>query len=142
MAGNRKIAVVVGTKSDAFRAVLIRTAGGPGVAVATDGPGGIAAAAREIDRVRGPFGYAFAIGIAGRTPDPDFPGKSYATTRAARRGTKSVRAADGIVTVRIVRADGTTAGYVSVDTATGKTTRTGDTRTDRASGNSAVRAAR
>lgn len=70
---------------------------------------------REIEIGRGiapkyrPVGYAFAYGIASRTPDPAAPGKSYADTRADRKSVRAVsRDADGSVTVR------TTAGTVTV----------------------------
>jgi hypothetical protein len=104
--GMARTIVPVGTKSDRFRAEIARD-------------GATVSSAAEIVGI----GYAFAYGIAKRTPDPASPGKSFATTRAARRGSKSVAVADGIVTVRIVAADGSTAGYVRVDTATGKTVR-------------------
>lgn len=107
--------VSTGTKSDRFRSILRANAGGPGIAVDPNGPGGVARAADAAE-----MGYAFAYGVAGRTDDPDFPGKSYATTRAERRGTKSVRVSDGTVIVRIVGPDGAVS-FVSVDTATGKT---------------------
>lgn len=106
MATKSKIATV-GTKSDRFRAEIARD-------------GATIASAAEIVGI----GYAFAYGIAKRTADPSVPGSSFATTRATRRGTKSVSVADGIVRVRIVGTDGNTVGFVAVDTATGKSTRT------------------
>lgn len=75
---------------------------------------------RDIEIGRGiapkyrPVGYAFAYGIASRTPDPANPGKSYADTRADRKSVRAVsRDADGNVSVRTaagtvtVRPDGT-----------------------------------
>jgi hypothetical protein len=112
MARNSKIAVPTGTKSDRFRSVLRANAADP------SGAGSIASAAETVG-----IGYAFAYGIAKRTPDPDVPGKSYAATRASRRGTKSVSTADGFVSVRIVGTDGTVRGMVRVDTRTGAVTR-------------------
>lgn len=117
----RKIVIAAPvSKSARLREIFAETAGGPGVPVDPSGPGGIARAADAAG-----MGYAFAYGRADATPDPDFPGRSYASTRAARRGEKSVSTADGIVSVRIVGADGTFRGIVSVDTGSGEIARTG-----------------
>lgn len=90
-----------GTKSDRFRRVLREN---PDATVAT--------AAAKIG-----IGYAFAYGIASRTPDPANPGKSFAETRANRRAERAVRVEPGAVFVR------TAAGTVRIDTETGKTSR-------------------
>lgn len=116
MARTRTVEIVPATKSAKFRAVLRANAGGPGVAVDPSGPGGIARAADAAG-----MGYAFAYGRAAATADPDFPGRSYAETRAARRGERAIRVSDGAVIVRIDGADGAVR-FVSVDRKTGKST--------------------
>lgn len=70
----------------------------------------------EITRVIPNMGYAFAYGIAKRTPHPD--GGTYADHAADRRKEKTMSVSDGVVTIRIK-----TGGRVLVDTATGKVTR-------------------
>lgn len=75
----------------------------------------------EITRTIPNMGYAFAYGIAKRTPHPD--GGSYADHAANRRESKQVVTTDGKVHVRIVDSNGTYTGTVIVDTLTGKTTR-------------------
>lgn len=98
----------VGTKSDRFRAIL-----------AADPDATISSAAESVG-----MGYAFAYGVAKRTPDPANPGKSYATTRANRRATKAVAVEDGWVVVRIVDSGGNYAGTVRVEMTTGSVKRT------------------
>ena len=92
------------TKSDRFRDILIAD---PAATVAT--------ASAKIG-----IGYAFAYGIARRTPDPENPGKSFAETRANRRAVRSVdtETEPGFVRVRTA-----TGKIVRVEIATGAVTR-------------------
>lgn len=115
MARTKTAVVVATTKTARFRAILRENAAGPGNPVDPSGPGGIARAADAAG-----MGYAFAYGRAAATADPDFPGRSYADTRAARRGTRAIRvSANGSVIVRVENPTTGAVSFVAVDPKTG-----------------------
>jgi hypothetical protein len=70
----------------------------------------------DVTRIVPNMGYAFAYGIAKRTPHPD--GGTYAERAADRRPQRAVTMTGGVVKVLI--ADGT---FVKIDRATGKISR-------------------
>lgn len=121
MARTKTDTVGTGRKTDRLREILRETSGGPGVAVDPSGPGGLSAVIARVNRefaARGGFGYAFGYGRADATPDPDFPGRSYAKTRAARRTAKTVSKSGTVVSVRTA-----SGAVIRVDTATDKIVR-------------------
>lgn len=74
----------------------------------------------DLTRLIPGMGYAFAYGIAKRTPHPD--GGSYAERAANRRSVKSVTTVGDIVQVEIVDPSGKYLGRVSVNRTTGAVT--------------------
>lgn len=98
----------VGSKSDRFRAIL-----------ASDPNATISTAAEACG-----MGYAFAYGVAKRTPDPAHPGQSYATTRANRRSEKRLTIDGDVAVIRIVDSAGKSLGFVRVNMTDGSVKRT------------------